>query len=130
MILLFLWQTQKFKNKFLLSLQKKLLPARFSVKFVMLPAQSIALTDWFACVAVCMSAIARVSLTSLTSFENQEVEPVEPNQTNIYQTNTFRKNVSRLNFDDEPRVQEWQQVKDQLSCICVFVAHQTIRSSN
>ena len=40
-----------------------------------------------------------------TSIENKEVEPVEPVQMNIYQSNTYRKDLSRLHFDDEPRVQ-------------------------
>ena len=35
-----------------------------------------------------------------------EVEPVEPVQMNIYQSNTYRKDFSWLNFDNEPRVQE------------------------
>ena len=37
--------------------------------------------------------------------------------------------MSRLNFDDEPRVQERQESKDQQSWIFVFVAHLTITSS-
>ena len=32
---------------------------------------------------------------------------------NIYQSNTYRKDLSWPHFDDEPRVQEKQQVKDQ-----------------
>ena len=62
-----LWQTQKLKNKSLLSLEKKnkLLLAQFSVKFVMLPMQSIALANWFACLLACMSAIVQISLTRL-----------------------------------------------------------------
>ena len=59
-----------------------------------------------------------------------EVEPVEPVQMNIYQSNTYRKDLSWLHFDDEPRVQEKQQVKDQQSCIFVFVACLTIPSRN
>ena len=48
-----------------------------------------------------------------TSLEKKEVEPVEPVLKNIYQSNTtFRKDLSRPNFDDQPRVQEKQQVKD------------------
>ena len=43
---------------------------------------------------------------------SKEVEPVEPVQMNIYQSNTYRRDLSWLNFDDEPRVQEKQQVKD------------------
>ena len=39
------------------------------------------------------------------------MEPVEPVQKNIYQSNTYRKDLSWLHFDDEPRVQEMQQVK-------------------
>ena len=31
---------------------------------------------------------------------------------NIYQSNTYRNNLSWLHFDDEPRVQERQQVKE------------------
>ena len=47
--------THKFKDKSLSGLQKKkLLPARFSVKFVMLPARSIPLANWFACVSAGM----------------------------------------------------------------------------
>ena len=53
MVLIFLRHTQKFKDKSLLSLQKKkkkVLFAQFLVKFVMLPMQSIVLENWFACV--------------------------------------------------------------------------------
>ena len=50
------------------------------------------------------------------------MEPVEPVLKNIYQSNTYRKELSWLHFGDEPRVQEKQQVKDQQSCISVFVA--------
>ena len=64
---LFLWQTQKFKDRSLLSLQKKkkLFPWWFSVKFVMLPVWYIMLANWFSCMPACTSTIARVSLTSL-----------------------------------------------------------------
>ena len=37
----------------------------FSVKFVMLPARSIALANWFACVPAYASTITRVWMTSL-----------------------------------------------------------------
>ena len=47
------------------------------------------------------------------------MEPVEPVQMNIHQSNTYRKDL-RLHFDDEPRVQEKQQEKDQQSCTSVF----------
>ena len=50
------------------------------------------------------------------------MEPAEPVQMNIYLSNTCRKDVSRLYFDDdEPRVQERQPLKDQQSYIFVFV---------
>ena len=49
---------------------------------------------------------------------------------NIYQSNTYRKDLNWSHFDDEPRVQEKQQVKDQQLCIIVFVACLTIPSSN
>ena len=41
-----------------------------------------------------------------TSHENKEAEPVEPVQMNIYQHNIYRKDLTRLYFDHEPRVQE------------------------
>ena len=47
--------------------------------------------------------------------ENKEVEPVEPVQTNIYQRNIYRKEVSQLHFDDSARVQEKLQTKDEQS---------------
>ena len=48
----------------------------------------------------------------------------------LSQSNTYRKDLSLPHFDDKPRVQEKQQVKDQQSCIFVFVACLTIPSSN
>ena len=51
-------------------------------------------------------------------------------QMNIYQSNTYGKDLSWLHFNHEPRVQERQQVKDQQSSISVFVAYPTIPSSN
>ena len=48
---------------------------------------------------------------------------------NIYLSNTYRKDLSWLHFDIELRVQEIQQVKDQQSCISIFVAYPTISSS-
>ena len=51
---IFSWQTQKFKNKSLLSLEKKrLLEAWLPVKFVMLSVWSIAVANWFACLHKC-----------------------------------------------------------------------------
>ena len=62
-----------------------------------------------------------------TSLENTEMEPVDPAQMNIYQSNNFKKDLSWLHFDDEPRVQERQQMKDQqprqdnsISCMSVW----------
>ena len=39
-----------------------------------------------------------------TSLDSKEVEPVQPVQMNTYQTNTYRKYLSCLHFDDEPMV--------------------------
>ena len=52
-----------------------------------------------------------------TSLENKEVEPVEPVQMNIYQSNTDRKGLRWLHFNNEPSVQEGQQVEGQQSYI-------------
>ena len=52
-----------------------------------------------------------------------KVKPVEPVQMNIYQSNTYRKDLTWLHFDDELSLQERQRVKDQQSCISVFVAY-------
>ena len=59
-----------------------------------------------------------------------EVEQVEPVLKNIYQSNTNRKDLSWPNFDDELRVQDKQQLKDQQLCTFVFVTCLTIPSSN
>ena len=45
-------------------------------------------------------------------IENKEMEPAEIVQMNIYQSNTYRKNLSWLYFNNEPWVQKSQQVKD------------------
>ena len=52
-------------------------------------------------------------IMSRPTSRKKEVEPVEPVLKNIYQSNTYRKDLSWPHFDDEPRVQEKQQVKDQ-----------------
>ena len=39
---------------------------------------------------------------------------------NIYHRNTYRKDLSRLHFNNEPRVQEKQKVKDQQSRIALL----------
>ena len=58
--------------------------------------------------------------TSTIRKWTSSVQQVQPVQMNIYQNNTCRKDLSWLPFDDEPRVQDRQQVKDQQSCISVF----------
>ena len=57
------------------------------------------------------------------------MQSIKPVLKNIYQSNTYRKDLSWPHFDDEPRVQEKQQAKDQQSCISVFVACPTVPSS-
>ena len=57
----------------------------------------------------------------------KEVEPAQPVQMNIYQSNTYRKDLSRLHFHDGARVQIRQQVLDQQSYIPVFVTYQHIQ---
>ena len=69
-------------------------------------------------------------VTETLSIENKEVKPVEPVQMNIYQSNTYTKDLSWLCFDNAPRVQDRQQVTGQQSCISVFVAYPTFPSSN
>ena len=44
-----------------------------------------------------------------TFLENKDVEPLEPVQINIYQSNTYSKDLSFLHLKDEPRVQERRQ---------------------
>ena len=58
------------------------------------------------------------------------MEPVEPVLKNIYQSNTYRTDLSWAHFNDEPWVQEKKHVKDQQSYIFGFVACLTIPSSN
>ena len=41
-----------------------------------------------------------------TLLDKKEVEPVEPVQMNIYQSKTYRKDLSWLHFQDELRVPE------------------------
>ena len=64
------------------------------------------------------------------SLKKREIEPVQPVLKNIYHNNTYRKYLSWPHFNDEPRVQEKKQVKDQQSCIFVFAACLTIPSNN
>ena len=71
-----------------------------------------------------------IRITSRPPSGEKEAEPVEPVLKYIDQSNTYRKDLNWPHFDDEPRVQEKQQVKDQQSCISVFVACLTNPSSN
>ena len=70
------------------------------------------------------------TITSRPPLKNKEVEPMELVQMSLCQSNTYRKDLSWLHFDDKPRVQERQPVKDQQSWTSVFVAYPTIPSSN
>ena len=65
-----------------------------------------------------------------TFLENKEVEQVQPVQMNIYQNNTYGKDLTWQCFSNEPRVQKWKLGKDQQSCISTFVAYLTCPSSN
>ena len=49
---------------------------------------------------------------------------------NNYQSNTYRKDLSWLHFDNEPRVKKRHPVNNQQYCISVSVAYPTIPSSN
>ena len=61
---------------------------------------------------------------------NKAMEPGERVQMNVYESNSYRKDLSRQHFDNESRVQERQQVKDQQSYISVSVAYITTPSGN
>ena len=52
-----------------------------------------------------------------TFHENEEVEAGQLVQMNIYQSNTYTKDLSWPHFFDDPRVQERQQVSVQQSSI-------------
>ena len=45
-------------------------------------------------------------------FQSKKVEQLEPVQMDIDQSHTYRKDLNWQHSDDEPRVQERQQVKD------------------
>ena len=49
--------------------------------------------------------------TKWTCHDIEELRPVKLIQVNIYQSHSYRKEVSWLNFDYEPRVPGRQQVK-------------------
>ena len=58
------------------------------------------------------------------------MEPVEPVQMNIYQSNTYKKDLSWVHFHDESRAQERQQVKEQQPYIYIFVVYLRVPSSS
>ena len=58
------------------------------------------------------------------------MEKGQPVQMNIYKSYTYKKDLSWLYFNDEPRVQGRQQVKDQQSSISIFVAYPCIPCMN
>ena len=49
---------------------------------------------------------------------------------NIYQSNTYIEDINWPHFDDEPRVQKRQQMKDQTSYISILVAYVTFPNSS
>ena len=57
------------------------------------------------------------------------MELVERGKMNIYQSNTYRNNLSWLHLDNEPRVQEKEEWKDQQLCIFNFAPYLTNLSS-
>ena len=61
------------------------------------------------------------SIRTKTFLEKREVEPVEPVLKNIYQSNTHRKDLSCPHFDDKPRIQEKQPVKDLKNTYCYIL---------
>ena len=65
-----------------------------------------------------------------TFHENKQVEPVQLVKKDIYQSNTCIKDLSWLHFDDKPKVQERDQVKDQEYYIPVSVAYLLYTSSS
>ena len=58
------------------------------------------------------------------------MKPVNPVQMNIYQSSTNKKDLSWLHFDNEPGLQERQQMKDQQSYVSISVAYLTIPSTS
>ena len=64
------------------------------------------------------------------SLQNKEVEPFEPIQMKVYQKHTYRKNLSWLHFDDEPRVKERKQVNYLQSYISAFAIYLTLSTTS
>ena len=48
-------------------------------------------------------------------------QTVQPGQIDIYQTTTYKKDLSWLHFNNQSRIQEEQQVKDQQSYVSLSV---------
>ena len=71
-----------------------------------------------------------IRILSRPSFKKTRIELVEPILKNIYQSNNYRKDLCWPHFNEEARIQEKQQEKDQHSQIFVFVSFLTIPSSN
>ena len=64
------------------------------------------------------------------SLKNKELEPLKPVQMDMYQSNIYRKGLILLHFNDEPEVQEKQQVTDLESPVSIFAHYLAILSSN
>ena len=54
----------------------------------------------------------------LLTYKKKEVVLAEPVLKNIYQSSTYRKDLSWPHLDNEPRVQEKQQVRTNSPAIC------------
>ena len=68
-------------------------------------------------------------ITSGSATRMRGMEPVQLVQINIYGSNTYRKDLSRLHFDGEQGVQERQQGTNQQSYISIFTVYLTYPSS-
>ena len=49
------------------------------------------------------------------------MELVEPVQMKLYESNTYRKDLSWLHFDEKPRVQDWQQVNTLIDAFQIYM---------
>ena len=67
---------------------------------------------------------------SKTFHKNKEVKPVEPVQMKIHQSNTYRKDLSWLYFNNEHQGFKRKQMKDEQSNISVLVAYLIFPSSS
>ena len=64
-----------------------------------------------------------ITITSGHATRIRKVEPHEPVQRNIYQSNTYRKDLNWLHLSNELRVQKEQQLKDQQSSFFSLYKH-------